>query len=142
MKDSCAEQLGGIDADTDSAEQPVNLLLIAYVQLLRCAARHFLENFLCCENEPDADADSVNALSNACSLIMSSFLQLKNLTRSSPYSLRCFTLQRSLGKCPEKERLRASPKKALPKLRHAGSWAAAQRDPRSQIIPPRRRFQR
>ena len=65
--------IGVIDADTDSAEQPVKLLLIAYVQLLRFAARHFLVNFLCCENEPDADADSVNALSNACSLIMSSF---------------------------------------------------------------------
>ena len=58
MKDSSAEQLEGIDADTDSAEQPVKLLLIAYVQLLRCAARHFLENFLCCENDRDADADS------------------------------------------------------------------------------------
>ena len=58
MEGRFLEQLEGIDADTDSAERPVKLLIIVYAQLLSLAARHFLVHVLCHENEHDADTDS------------------------------------------------------------------------------------
>ena len=50
-------------------------------------------------------------------------------------TLKCCTLQRSLDRFPEREsKSLGAPKRTLPKLWHAGHWAAAQQDQRFQIM--------